>query len=274
MNSYSKNRPLTEALCEFFFVPQETWDMTIPGIIYSNISDKFPIKRQEIGKGIAFRPTDKGVEQQIEPVPPRLLFFNQSEDMLIQVSPNVLSVNIFRSHIKWKNFKQLIKYALIHYLKASEPEGLSKIGLRYITRFDIEDSPSNMDRYLRIYPQIPSEFPRRFEEYELSLKINYRDNQDYLMLHSEISDIDKQEKMFSLLLDLNYCMDKKQGIDQNQLNDWLDVAHSELNRLLIKSLTDKCKETFGMGMQGETGEIGGKTKIKNLETSIPNEEDI
>jgi len=235
-----------EALCEFFFVPQEDWDMTIPGIIYHNIQEKFPVKKQEIGSGIAFRPTKDGVEQRIDPIPPRLLFFNQREDMLIQVSPNLLSVNIFRHSVKWAFFKALIKFALFQYLEASSPEGFEKIGLRFINRFVIDDKPANMNKYLRIYPQIPSEFPRRFEEYELTFKINYKDKRDFILLHSEILDIRNSGKTFTLLLDVNYCMDKPYGIKISQLEAWLDAAHHQLNVLFLSSLTDLCKTTFGI----------------------------
>lgn len=247
-------RPVTEALCEFFFIPQEAWDMTIPGIIYSSIQDKFPIKKQEVGKG-AFLKTEKGVEKHIDPIPPRLLFFNQAEDMLIQVSPNVLSINVFRPRVKWGLFKQLIKYALSRYIKAAEPEGFDKIGLRYITRFDIDDNPSNMDDYLTIYPQIPPEFPHAYEEYDLSLRINYKEKRDYLLLHSELMEIDEKKKSISLLLDLNYSMDKRNGVKRNQLEEWLDSAHNELNKLMISSLTEKTKVMFGMGDLPDSGSL-------------------
>ncbi|MCE1247485.1 MAG: TIGR04255 family protein [Firmicutes bacterium] len=251
MTEVGKKYPLTEALCEFFFVPQEDWDMTIPGIIYNNIQDKFPIKRQEVGKGVAFRPNEKGVlEQKLEPIPPRLLFFNQPQDILMQVSPNVLSVNVFRAVLKWDVFKSLIKYALNQYVNAAEPEGFDKIGLRYITRFDINDVPANMDKYLRIYPQIPPEFPKDFEEYELSLRINYREKRDYILLHSEISEIMEKEKTFSLLFDINYCMDRRYGIRLSELEEWLDYAHKEVRHLFSKSLTERCKNIF------EVGELG------------------
>ena len=59
-----KNPPIVEALCEFEFISSQPWDLTIPGLIYEKVKDEFPDKRQQIGIGVQFKPTEKGLEMQ------------------------------------------------------------------------------------------------------------------------------------------------------------------------------------------------------------------
>ncbi|MGQ0654564.1 MAG: TIGR04255 family protein [Betaproteobacteria bacterium] len=41
-----KNPPIIEAICEFRFSETSPWDLTIPGLIYELVKDKFPKRVQ------------------------------------------------------------------------------------------------------------------------------------------------------------------------------------------------------------------------------------
>ena len=47
-NTYIKP-PVTEALCEFEFVPDQPLDITAVGLFYKKIRREFPIKQQQMG---------------------------------------------------------------------------------------------------------------------------------------------------------------------------------------------------------------------------------
>lgn len=234
MAAITKVTRSTESLCEIFFVPQEEWDMTIPGIVYQGIKEKFPTKKQEVGGGF-----DTGS-------PPRILFFSENQDMVVQVGANLLTINMFKPNIKWAYFKQLIKYSLYQYNEAAGPQEFEKIGLRYINKFDISDTPDNLDKYLTLCPKLPGKIPGKFTEYDMNFRINNREKRDFIIFHSDISEIDEENNSFSLMLDVNFCMDKPGGLQINQLGKWLDSAHFELNRLFLNSLSDVMKRIFGI----------------------------
>ena len=238
MPAITKVTRSTESLCEMFFVPREEWDMTIPGIVYQGVKEKFPIKKQEIGGGFSSDASGMGT--------PRIMFFNENQDMVVQVGANLLTINMFKPNIKWAYFKQLIKYSLYQYNEAAGPQEFEKVGLRYINKFDISDTPDNLDRYLTLCPKLPKESPQRFVEHEMNFRINYRDNRDFIVFHSDISDISEENKRFSLMLDVNFCMDNPGELQLNHLGKWLDSAHFELNRLFLNSLTDTMKRLFGI----------------------------
>jgi len=44
-----KKPPIVEALCEFQFIPQEPYNLTIPGLFYDKIKEEFPIRQEQSG---------------------------------------------------------------------------------------------------------------------------------------------------------------------------------------------------------------------------------
>ncbi len=46
MSRKYKNPPVVEALCEFQFISDKSWDLTLPGLIYERVKSEFPVKQQ------------------------------------------------------------------------------------------------------------------------------------------------------------------------------------------------------------------------------------
>jgi len=59
MGKKYKNPPLVEALCEFYFIPQQLYDLTIPGLFYDEIKEDFPEKQEQWGIGSKLQMTEK-----------------------------------------------------------------------------------------------------------------------------------------------------------------------------------------------------------------------
>src|SRR2546425_12443479 len=59
------NPPLVEAVCEFRFLPDTQWDLTIPGLMYEKIQDRFPHKEQRLVSDIEISQEGKEIKQQV-----------------------------------------------------------------------------------------------------------------------------------------------------------------------------------------------------------------
>lgn len=46
MGKRYKSSPVIEAICEFQFEPDPSWDFTILGLVFDFIKDQFPIRNQ------------------------------------------------------------------------------------------------------------------------------------------------------------------------------------------------------------------------------------
>lgn len=237
------NSPIEEALCEFQFIPSQPSDMTIPGLLYEKISDEFPIKQQQMGFGIGFQPKEGGIEQKFE-MSQRMQFFRSDKSALVQVGPDLLTVNHLKPYPTWELFKPLILKNLEIYQAIAKPKGFRRIGLRYINKIEFDEHPLELTDYFNYYPFIPTNLPQMHETFQIRVEIPYEEGLDRLLL-TFASAIPEKPDILSLLLDLDYIMAIPDRIALNQVSDWIEKAHTMVENAFEACITNKCRSLFG-----------------------------
>lgn len=239
------NPPIEEALCEFQFVPSQPWDITIPGLFYDRIKEEFPEKQQQMGFGLSFQPKEGGIaEHKIELAPPRMQFFRTNKSALVQVGPNLLTINHLRPYPSWENFKPLILDSLMKYQEITKPKGLKRIGLRYINKIEFNKGPIELSDYFNYYPFIPQKLPQIHSAFNVRIEIPYEGGRDHLLL-ALASMVPEKPDVLSLLLDIDYIMAKSEGISLNETLDWIENAHTAIENAFEACITDRCRNLFG-----------------------------
>lgn len=241
-----KNSPIVEALCEFRFTPSQPWDMTIPGLMYEKIKKQFPNKKQQMGWGVSFQPKEGRLEQKFEPTPPRLQFLNPSRTALVQLAPDLLTINRLKPYGSWGTFKPMILQNLRIYREIAKPRGFKRIGLRYINKIDFGTTSIELKDYFNYYPFIPSNLPQVHGAFNVRAEIPYENGRDRLLL-TLASAIPEKPDIVSLILDLDYILVKSEDISLEQVSGWIENAHTNLERAFESCITDKCRELFERG---------------------------
>ena len=86
MSRIYRKPPLIEALCEFQFVEEE-WDWTIPGLIYQELKDRFPQKRQAQVVEFEVQATPPQLSQRVKGGPGRMQFLRTDERRWFRLVP-------------------------------------------------------------------------------------------------------------------------------------------------------------------------------------------
>jgi len=243
MGKKYRNPPVVEALCEFQFIPTRTWDMTIPGLIYEKVKSKFPHRQQQIGIGLQFRPTERGVEQKVEHAAPRVQLYAKDKTSLIQIGPDRLAVNQLSPYPTWARFKPKIFYSLQAYQKVAVPKGFKRIGLRYINKIKIPAKTIDMSDYFKIYPAIPDNLPQTHSTFISRVEIPYMDERDRMLL-TLASEATEVKDTLLLVLDIDYIMLKPEAVPINAFASWIEQAHSAIETAFESSITDKTRALF------------------------------
>lgn len=246
MSKKYSNPPIVEVLCEFWFIPTQLWDITIPGFLYEKIGGEFPVKQQQMGFGIGLGVQPKEgeqIEHKIELAPPRMQFFRSDKTALIQVGPDLFTINHLKPYPTWEKFKPLIIKNLDIYQQIGKPRGFRRIGLRYINKIEF-DSPIELTDYFNYHPSIPSDLPQTHENFQVRVEIPYEENRDHLLLTLG-SVIPEKPDTLSLLLDLNYIMVIPESISLDQVSEWIEKAHTIVENAFETCITDKCRNLFG-----------------------------
>ena len=242
MGKRYKNSPIMEVLCEFQFIPTQPWDITIPGLLYEKIKKQFPIKKQQTGFDIGIQPKGGGIEQKVE-MSQRMQFFRSDKSALIQISPDLLTINHLKPYPAWEIFKPLILQNLKIYQEIANPKAFKRIRLRYINKIEFDKSPIELTDYFNYYPFIPTNLPQTHGAFNVRIEIPYEGERDYLLL-TLASTISEKPEVLSLLLDLDYIMVIPECIALDQVADWIEKAHTTVENAFEACITDKCRSLF------------------------------
>ena len=243
MGKRYKNSPIIEALCEIQLVPSQPWDLTLPGLVYEKVKDQFPDKKQQIGVGVQFRPTEKGLEHRVEPAPPRVQFYRKDQTALIQVGPDLFVVNHLKPYPTWAVFKPLILGNFEAYKGVANPRGFKRIGLRYINKIIFNAESVKLEDYFNFFPAIPKDLPQLHEGFICRVEIPYSNN--FYRIIITISNAAPDAPItLPIILDLDYILTVQEGIPMEGFEGWLEQAHSTIEKTFESCITDKCRVLF------------------------------
>ncbi|MBU0700613.1 TIGR04255 family protein [bacterium] len=243
MSKTYKNPPVIEVLCEFQFVPDQQWDITIPELMYERIKDEFSEKQQfnryQIGMDIRLNQVGEEIAQPIS----RMQFLKKDKSALIQLDPDVLIVNHLKPYPAWHQFQPLILKNLQAYKDISHPKGFKHIGLRYINAIEIPKS-AMIEEYFNLCPSLPKDLSNKCRDFFLKVDIPYEEGQDSLTI---ILARDMSKESLGLILDLNYAMIAPEKVSLDAIEEWLKIAHGRIEESFEGCITDKCRMLFEGG---------------------------
>ncbi len=244
MSRKYKNPPLIEAVCEFQFDPQPEWDIALPGLVYGELKETFPIREPVAGE-IEFTLTasaEAGVQPQVHTVTDRIRFLRKDRKALVQVGPHLLTVNHLKPYPTWEEYLPLIEAAYGVYRSVAQPQGLSRIGLRYINRIEIPEQNVTIEDYFQFNPHLGQALPQNIASFIVGVQFIY-DSTDALRVQM-VSALPEHPECIGMVLDLDYSLLAPQKVGLEDIPGWLQVAHDRIEQVFEACLTDKLRAIF------------------------------
>jgi uncharacterized protein (TIGR04255 family) len=247
MGKLLKSQPLVEALCEFRFSMPASWDLTLPGLFYAEVKEKFPHKEslQEFTLNIEFDPLKGG-----PPVmrAPQLRLWDEKRSASLLIGEGLLAVNQVASYAGWDNFKQLVQSTFLKYAAICQGITVEKIALRYINhiypgtseKFEIED-------YITTMPLFPGPLDLPMAEFQQSYSLFVEDLASLLVHRTGIAEDEARKPL--LLLDLELICSKVSTFEDDAVRNrwieqWLENAHTRVEDAFIASLNPSYFESL------------------------------
>ena len=248
MNRQYKKPPLVEAVCEFRFEPGSPWDLAIPGLLYKPpLSDIFPNRKP--GKAFEALVTagPGGVQQQISQTD-MAQFWKEDESALVQLSPDVLAVIHRKPYPGWLLFLPMIRQAVEAYQEVAKPNGLQRIGLRYVNQINFDQSRVELEDYFDFYPFVGERIAQDHSGFLVGINIPFDDERDILRL--QMATIGEQKNAISIVLDLDYFLRIPGSITFGNVFNWLDRAHARAEEAFEGCLKAAMRERFEEASDG------------------------
>ena len=242
MTKAYRNPPLIEAVCDFRLMADSPWDLTIHGLIYEKIKKSFPHKEQRLIQEFEMNQGPKGIEQQLR-VSERSIFLTEDKTIFVQVGPHLLAVNCLKPYPRWARFKPKIEEAFNALISSTEVKGLARIGHRVINRIEIPAIPILLDDYLEFRPFLGNNLSQTMDSFILGCVLPFNENRDFckIQLTNGIPDTSGHG---AFLLDIDYFMEKSDGIPFSNALKWIEEAHRQVNNIFEGCITDRLREIF------------------------------
>lgn len=235
--------PLVEALCEFRFEPSQPWDWTVPGLVYDKVKSEYPKKRQQNIVEVELRMEQEELAQRLKGGVARMQFLREDERALIQVGPDLLTINHLKPYPNWKTLRGMIVHALDVYRQVAAPKGIRRIGLRYINKIEIPEPRVEIEHYLLAVPKVPEAIPQVFATFVQRVEIPFEPANGMLILQSgSVRDASREGTAFMLDLDFFTLLADKVTLDS--AIEWVERAHDEVERTFEECITDKTRALF------------------------------
>ncbi len=151
-----RDPPVVEALSEIYFAGS-VWDMTVPGQFYERVRKGFPKKEQVDAMGLELQLGPQQAEARMTPGQPRVRFSREDGSRMVQLARDLLVVNQLRPYSHFEQWRPLVLEMLSLYRELARPSGIERLGLRYINNVVIPHERFRMEKYFRIYPEVPGD---------------------------------------------------------------------------------------------------------------------
>ena len=247
-----RNPPIDEALCEFRFKSCQDWDLTVPGRLYAKLENKYP------GKPRDQKAVEIGLDIQEGSTPnmkyneglARVQLLSRDERKIVGVGPNTVTIHILKPYQDpnsgtggWQDFKSRISDALAAYWDVAKPEGICRVGIRYINKMTIPQENPDIQDYLQIALPGASELPKNLTRFINQVEYEYQD-EVRLILSQGYADMPEKEYKRELILDLDVIWSPPEPVLQEKALEMVDDLRGRERKAFEAIITDKTRELF------------------------------
>lgn len=250
-----RNPPIEEALCEFRFKPGKDvpWDPTISGRLHTKLSEEYtgtprekPSVEMELDaqasnpQSFQFRYRDDQVRVQL---------LTKDEKRVVGIGHDVLTVHMLRPYQDsldpetsgWDEFQPRISLALSSYWDVAQPEGVRRIGIRYINKIMIPQTDIDVLDYLNgAVPNVPG-LPSKVNHFMSRIEYAYEDNVRLILSQGLI---DAPSNHVGLLLDVDVIWEDGEPIAYSEALEKVGELRGREREAFETIVTNKSKELF------------------------------
>jgi uncharacterized protein (TIGR04255 family) len=243
-----KKPPIEEAVCDIQFAPGTDWDPTMPGLLFEKLKGTYGEKprEQQLVEAQLQSPTGEGSSTlQHRYGKMRVQLLAEKGTRIVGISQDQLSVHMLRPYTKWEDFRPRIMDAMKAYREVALPEGVTRIGLRYINRIVINESDPQLHKYFEIPPRFP-----KVEPVTKILAFFNRKESEYLDKPIRIvvtfADVEpRQSEKSSYILDLDIIwMRADDPIPFDELPDVIEDMKTRHRQVFESLITDETRKMF------------------------------
>jgi uncharacterized protein (TIGR04255 family) len=240
---YSK-APITEALIDLRIVPLEENSLKVIRDLQPRLSEDYPDCEDMIFAQGQFQQIGSNVTATATQSPLGCRFISSDKKKVFQARLDGFTLSQLEPYENWEALRNEAKRLWELYIEVSQPKSVERVAVRYINRLDLPlDSSHSLDfkDYLRTAPEISDGISQGLSGYFMQLQIPQNDLDAILLLNEAIIP-PSQDRIVSVLLDIDLSRVASFPIDNDNYWKLLDEFRSRKNEVFEACITDKLRE--------------------------------
>lgn len=236
MSRIYRKSPIIEVVCELLFTETSPWTSQMPLAFYEQVRADFPRFAPEARINFQIGQTAAGTHSgaavfQTDP----LMVFSRDDGLAsVQLSRRLLAISQFAPYPTWSTLHPMIAHVIESYRMIGKPDGIERIGLRYINRIDLPPDTGGLRTYFSVYPH-HTHLGRVPRESHLQLMFPFAAGRDMLTLALFAQDTTTHS---TVVLDLDYAVGTANTVSMDTAMTWIDTAHDAIEQIFEESITD------------------------------------
>ena len=238
-----KQSPILEAVCQFRFDAGSPWDMAVPGLIYEQIKQNFPKRKQLKRIGVSLLATEDSFSPEVQAID-EIRFLREDEKVFLALSPHMLSVHVLKPYLSWADFLPLIESGFETYSQIANPKALNRIGLRYVNKIEFgeaetgDENKIELEDYFEFRPYMGDRLNQDYYSFSLSTDQALRNGRDNLKIRLT-NESARKPRQIPIILDLDYST-RQMSLDA--VSNWVQEAHSAVYDAFEGCITEKLRK--------------------------------
>ena len=244
-----KNPPIEEALVEFRFEPSQEWDLTMPGRLHGELREAYRGKprQQNVVQASLVAQQGQAPNFAVREGLGKVQLVTDDASRLVAIGPDVLSVHMLRPYQRdeegsgWDEFRPRIVEALSAYWDVAEPNGVQRIGLRYINKVVIPESIGEVARYLKAAHPSVEGLPEQLGGFVGRVEYVYPDDLRLVVSHATV---EAPESQVAFLMDIDLIWQSNEAVDKDRALAIADDLRARERDVFEALITDDARSLF------------------------------
>ena len=238
-----RNPPIVEVVCEFRFAETPEWDPTVPGLIYAELRDLFPVRRplKQIDFAAQWQPSDTSLQSQWR-VEESIRLLREDERAFAQLLPHQISLHHLTPYPHWEGFQPLLAKTWQAYSIVVPDAEIQRIGVRYINRIELPVADPILSDYFTLYPTVGPLLAESHTAFGLQLFFPFDNGRDAMHLRFVREESNNADD-FVAILDFDYYVTQS-AADIPDPMGWVGAAHERIRQGFEGCITDRLRLQF------------------------------
>lgn len=242
--------PIKEAVCQVSYAGASKWGLLAVSSMYEALQESYAVEpQQQLQAGLTLtegdgQPGEHSITMQQQR--PSYRFSNETNpERFVLVNSDYVSIHCGSPYEGWESFRQRIDAATHEFDASAKPEGISRIGVRYINSVTLPTDHVNIGDYFTFGIGYPDSLGLGMSGFIMRIEgVRDSDPMKVLTTFASVADEDPRSSTFLLDIDVVQQWPDSELLQPHRALEFIDLLRAREREVFEGLITDTLRGLF------------------------------